>query len=86
MSTELTQSFVKRGRPEIQKIVNFIWDEANILQQRKNSTVYRKKSTVYLFRKDDSVYHRVTVISCIQNLAIILLSVLNKHVDEIIGH
>jgi hypothetical protein len=40
MSTGLTQSVVKTERPEIQKIVNFIWD---------------------------SIYHRVTVISCIQS-------------------
>jgi len=60
MSTELTQSVVKTGRPEIQKIVYVIWDEVNILQQWK-------KSTVYLFTKGDSVYHRVIVISCIQN-------------------
>lgn len=60
MSTELTQSVVKTGRPEIQKIVDVIWVEVNILRQWKNPTVY-------LFTKGDSIYHRVTVISCIQN-------------------
>jgi len=39
MSTELAQSVVKTGRPEIQKNLNFIWEEVNILQQWKNSTV-----------------------------------------------
>jgi hypothetical protein len=48
MSTELTQSVVKTGRLEIEKkkIVHFIWDEVNILQQWK-------KSIVYLFTKGD---------------------------------
>jgi hypothetical protein len=48
MSTELTQSLVKTGHPEIQKNVDFIWDEVNTLQQWK-------KSTVYLFTKGDSI-------------------------------
>jgi hypothetical protein len=80
MSTELTQSVVKTGRPEIQKIVDVIWVEVNILRQWK-------KPTVYLFTKGDSIYHIELLLSPAYRIySIILLSVLNKHLDEIIGH
>jgi hypothetical protein len=68
MSKGLTQSVVKIGHPEIQKIVNFIWVEVNSYQQWK-------EPTGYLFKKGDSAYLRGTVIYCIQNFYIILLSV-----------